>query len=545
MNTVMKTKTIFYSLFCFLFISGGMFAQAWDGTTKTAWTVGDGLTAETAFEISTPAHLAYLAQEVNAGTTYESKFFKMTTNLDLGSQQWTRIGGATGTLTTTFPFKGTFDGQGFTVSNLYQVITGNSEDAKNIGLFGYVEGGVIKNLGIASGFVQGFTRVGGLVGTLNTGTVDNCYNKANIETAPASDRFGGLVGSMVNGTIRNSFNSGSLMAAKGTANNTIGGIVGISENGTIEFCFNVGSVTGNNGVGGIVASGGIANIRNCYNTGTIKGKQNFGGIVGIATNAADPAIEKCYSTGFMDISERKITGTAGTYGAVYGSSNTRIVNNSYYDTQLITNTSVLKGTPSLTSLMLGDGIRSSLGDDYWVYASGFYPALKNNKTSDAAILSISPLVMDEEDDVDGVVSNFTVETSTGVLWSSSDETGIDISGSNAMVLKKQADQNIIVTATYGSLSKSYNLFIPLDPSTAVNHMKNQLSVKLNGNVLSVHGDILYDSKLTVYDLTGSVVLSQKVSVNNTISLANLSKGVYVLAAVSSEGVSSSHKFIIQ
>jgi hypothetical protein len=536
----MKTKIFFYSIVSFLLISGSLFAQVWDGSTKTIWTAGDGLTAETAYEISTPANLAYLAQEVNAGNTYENTYFKMTTNLDLGSQPWTRIGGANGNFTTKFPFKGVFDGQGYAVSNLFNNRTGNHDlNDKNIGLFGYVEGGVIRNLGVSSGYVCGFTLVGGLVGTLNTGTIDNCFNNASVETARAAGRFGGIVGYMIDGTILNCYNVGGVMQTRGPLNNEIGGIVGYCANGIIQYCFNVGYVAGNNSIAGIAGSSANTNIHDCYNSGTLKGKLNFGGIVGLSANTVSPAIEKCYSNGLMDISE-----ITGSYGAVYGANSDREVNNSFFDVQLITSTTIAKGSARLTSQMLGDGIRSTLGEDDWEYASGFYPALKNNKSSDAAKLSIAPMVLDADDDVDGVISNFTVETSTGVLWSSSDETGIDISGSNAMVLRKQINQNIILTATYGSLSKSYNLFIPLDPSTGVNNVKNQLSVKLNGKVLEIYGDLMNNSKLTIYDLTGTVVVCQNFS-NNVIPVANLSKGVYILAAITSDGTTSTHKFLIQ
>jgi hypothetical protein len=531
----MKTNFILFLLFL---VSANLFSQAWDGSVTT-WTVGDGLSAETAYEISTPAHLAYLAQQVNAGTTYENQYFKMTTNLDLdglNSRQWIRIGSSA-----TSPFKGIFDGGGNAILNIFINRIGSSSPNDGIqGLFGYVDGGTIQNLGINSGFVSGLANIGVIVGILNNGTVQNCYNHATVETSRGQGAHGGLVGKMESGTIRYCYNAGDVMKIRGVNNNNVGGIVGWSVDGAIEFCFNVGSVSGANGVGGIVGSGENASINNCYNTGTIKGKLNSGGIVGITAGTKSPEIEKCYSTGFMDISE-----VTGNYGAILGASNIRPVNNSFYDVQLITSSLIMKGLPRLTSLMLGDGIRSSLGDDNWEYASGFYPALKNNNTSDAAKLSIAPMVLDADDDADGVVSNFTVETSTGVLWSSSDETGIDISGSNAMVLRKQTDQNIIVTATYGSLSKSYNLFIPLDPSTAVNNVKNQLSVKLNGKVLEIHGDLMNNSKLTIYDLTGSVVVSQYVRDNNVMSVANLSKGVYILAAVSSDGIASTHKFLIQ
>jgi hypothetical protein len=368
----MKTINILFLLFL---VSANLFSQAWDGSA-TAWTEGDGLSAETAYEISTPAHLAYLAQQVNAGTTYENQYFKMTTNLDLdglNSRQWIRIGSSA-----TSPFKGVFDGGGNSILNINIYRNEGVAATDGIqGLFGYVDGGTIQNLGINSGFINGLTNVGVIVGILNNGTVQNCYNHATVETTRAQGVHGGIVGKMNSGTIRYCYNAGDVMKTRGAQNNNIGGIVGQSDAGTIEFCYNIGSVSGNNGVGGIVGSGVTAIIHNCYNTGTIKGKLNSGGIVGITANFVSPAIEKCYSTGFMDISEV----TTGNYGAILGANNDRTVNKSFYDVpNIVVTPKIVKGAATSTADMLGDALKSALGDTDWEFVAGKYPQLKNRSS---------------------------------------------------------------------------------------------------------------------------------------------------------------------
>ena len=53
-------------------------SAAWDGTVAAGFGGGDGSSAETACEIANGEQLARLAQDVNSGTDYEGKFFKLT-----------------------------------------------------------------------------------------------------------------------------------------------------------------------------------------------------------------------------------------------------------------------------------------------------------------------------------------------------------------------------------------------------------------------------------------------------------------------------------
>ena len=55
----------------------------------------------------------------------------------------------------------------------------NASGGDKQGLFGYVSGGTIENLGVDGG-VTGKTDVGGVVGYNDKGTVQNCYNTAAV-----------------------------------------------------------------------------------------------------------------------------------------------------------------------------------------------------------------------------------------------------------------------------------------------------------------------------------------------------------------------------
>ena len=196
-------------------------SAAWDGTSTAGFGGGDGSSAETACEIANGEQLAFLAQQVNSGTDYEGKFFKLTADIDLGGKEWTPIGGYY------HCFKGTFDGDGHTVSNF--II--NLED-ECIGLFGK-NNGTIMNLGVENAEITGYDYVGGVCGE-NNGTIKNCYN-----TGAVSGNFdiGGVCGfNSDGGTIQNCYNTGAVSGNSETSS-AIGGVCGYNNTGTITNCY--------------------------------------------------------------------------------------------------------------------------------------------------------------------------------------------------------------------------------------------------------------------------------------------------------------------
>ena len=89
--------------------------------------------------------LKLLAKKVNGGTTYEKTYFKQTADIDLNNEPWTPIGTVIviNNGKDARPFKGTFDGDGYKITNLK--VTGNSNNA---GLFGYTQDATIKNCNV-------------------------------------------------------------------------------------------------------------------------------------------------------------------------------------------------------------------------------------------------------------------------------------------------------------------------------------------------------------------------------------------------------------
>jgi len=205
------------------------------------------------------------------------------------------------------PFTGVFDGNGHTITGLYENLTLRIYGIA-AGLFGIVCNGIIKNLGMIDSNIIvshpfGQANAGAIAGFIEFGTVSNCYNTGSVTattTADSGSHVGGIVG--YGGTIINCFNTGNVTAI-GTAGaySVAGGIMG--EGSTISNCYNTGKVSaisyGNAKAGGIVGVSDTTVINNCYNTGNISASSSeansyAGGINGYLLGGT---LNNCYNIG--------------------------------------------------------------------------------------------------------------------------------------------------------------------------------------------------------------------------------------------------------
>ena len=196
--------------------------------------------------------LKLLAQKVNSGETYEGKYFKQTANIDLSNEtNWTPIGTVTNDGKDARPFKGTFDGDGYKITNLK--VTGNSNNA---GLFGYTQDATIKNCNV-TGEVKGFNDVGGIVGNADGKTqILSCSFRGDV--TGEDSYIGGIAGS-ARGTIKNCYALADVTARIEIA----GGIAGYAYHVTIENCYYSGNVPAGNSAGGIAGFVSGSTIKNC------------------------------------------------------------------------------------------------------------------------------------------------------------------------------------------------------------------------------------------------------------------------------------------
>lgn len=261
--------------------------DVWDETppaADNAYTYSGGEGSEyNPFRISTAKDLAQLAANVNAGYNSD-KYFSLTKNINLNEKEWTPIGSSYEK-----SFKGTFDGNGYSV-------TGLSINSKQqyLGFFGDIEQGTVKNLNVTGNIISdfynnGYGCVGGIAGTAYASYIIGCSYSGSVTSINYNTRTGGICGS-VSGYVIGCYNTGKV---ESTDKNSAycGGIAGTTgSNSGIIGCYNTGNVTGTNGtkVGGIVAFN-QAKVRGCYNTGTVTGvtysDAYCGGILG--SNSAD------------------------------------------------------------------------------------------------------------------------------------------------------------------------------------------------------------------------------------------------------------------
>ena len=262
--------------------------DVWDGTTASGFAGGTGTEGDP-WLIENAEQLAYLAQQVNNGTDYERKHFRLVSDLDLRGNEWTPIG------TYRKPFWGGFDGGGHTITGM--TITGNRD---YVGLFGECHNftaasSYIKSVTVKQANISGRNFVGAIAG--EGANISDCYSIEN--TICANRCVGGICGSLT-GNISGCYNSSSV-----SGNSTAGGIMGsasyngIVGNGVVQYCYNIGAVTvrqQDSSVGGITgASANRYNISNCLNCGKITGNgKNVGGIAGSTDSNYMNFIGNCY-----------------------------------------------------------------------------------------------------------------------------------------------------------------------------------------------------------------------------------------------------------
>ena len=217
-------------------------------------------------------------------------------------------------------FSGEIDGAGFTVSGV--VIA--RPDLTEVGLFGVLNGGLIKNLSVAVTGVEGAQATGALVGRQLSGRIENCHSSGSVTTT--SSRGGGLVGSQEAGMI---FRCSSSCGVFGTASR-IGGLVGLSQAGNISESFATGNCESlSSRTGGLVGSlESDASVSDSYATGNVTGRNRAGGAIG----RLDGTISQAYATGNVTVTDADESGdypghVAGQVGSTGSYSNIFYPNN--------------------------------------------------------------------------------------------------------------------------------------------------------------------------------------------------------------------------
>ena len=194
------------------------------------------------YEISNAGQLYWFAEQVNSGET--SLNAVLTTDIvvnetvlaadgSLGADPDTlRMWRSIGDDDAENIFKGTFDGQGHTISGLYFSNDSNARDVMCASLFGF-SAGIIQNVGLEDSYLNHHNASAGIC-AMNDGQIVNCYNAGTILGYCAS---GICIENLDNGSIENCYNTGVIRG--------FGLVVGICNMnaGSMKDCYNNSDIT--------------------------------------------------------------------------------------------------------------------------------------------------------------------------------------------------------------------------------------------------------------------------------------------------------------
>lgn len=276
------------------FVAGvGVSFAAWDGSSSEKPET-EKIDNKDFFLIKTEANLAWFRDSVNAVKGNSTINAKLMASLDMGGKLFVPIAAGSSEIT----FGGIFDGNGFTISNLYM----NSDElgnipnefcpsgkpmcnAQNVGFIGVLGGGTVKNLNLenvdiaastnkgVSGGKDNPVSVGPVVGYQRNGTIEDCYASGNILTSGMGNSVGGIVGNAWSNEIKNSLSTVTILVSGDSS--AVGGIVGSIRDGgsynevAIDACAYDGNIILNSGNG---TAGGVVGY---YERGSLKVSRSY------------------------------------------------------------------------------------------------------------------------------------------------------------------------------------------------------------------------------------------------------------------------------
>ena len=230
-------------------------------------------------------------------------------NIDFSNQTIVSIG------TKNAPFAGTFDGNGFTISNL-KIKDNNSPNENSVGLFGYAKNATIKNMKLNNVYVAenrnasifNHNIIGLVCGTAENLTLENvevlntCQIHYSLENY-GTYSIGGLIGNAIKTNISNCYSNAEISTnlqnitlGFGTTNPLtyhIGGLVGFAENVSLKKCSSTSEISSE-----IVC------------TNTTYAESFVSGLIGLANDSLS-TISKSYFNG--QISANKTSQSSNNY----------------------------------------------------------------------------------------------------------------------------------------------------------------------------------------------------------------------------------------
>ncbi len=311
---------------------------------------GDG-TEASPYVITTASQLSAFCDDVNGGNDYKGKYVALGNDIDMSQSTSAFIGAGTADA----PFRGTFDGKSYTISNL-NIIAGEESYQ---GLFGYADStSVLKNVKLAnpvlnvagnysaplagwcSGAVSGITVTGasltyanhtgaGVVGYLLNNEITDCEFTGSITGAGEN---AGVVGDLVGRAKGYNLKAHGSITMSSTANTiykSVGGVVAStlpSKDAEPVLSHSYSDMqltdkTGNAYMGGVVGQVLTGTVECCFNAGPISGaattttSKSTGSVGGVAGNVYGGNLADCYNANIV-INSNYSTQVGGVVGYV-------------------------------------------------------------------------------------------------------------------------------------------------------------------------------------------------------------------------------------
>lgn len=204
-------------------------------------------TSSDPYQISTWEHLDSIRNNLGSYFVLNNDLDSSTTGYDTyassnanSGKGWIPIGSDS-----TTEFTGNFDGNGFSISDLYI----NRSSEQEVGLFWRTNGATLTSFALLNVDITGNNNTGGIVG-INNGTINNCFVSGLVSSpvTGSNSKLGAIAGDSGGGVISQVYS-----IAECNGDNRVGGLLG-QNGGTLELSYSAGKVVADRSdVGGLVA----------------------------------------------------------------------------------------------------------------------------------------------------------------------------------------------------------------------------------------------------------------------------------------------------
>lgn len=273
---------------------------------------------ESKYEISSKNHLLQL---MNKGTLfsdtgtpptdYWSSDYIQVSDIDLESDSSIKPIGSS-----VESFSGSYNGQGFSITDWnYQ---NASED--HVGLFGYISAALLQDISMeGTWLLSGGSQCGFLVGAVGSSSgvynVNADFSSGSITSSGTN--VGGLIGAAIGSTLEGVTSKGSLSSITGFTN--VGGMVGSISSGTnLNYVRNLIRFIVSPAISGTSCAGVCAHVLNSNSTyimnsmiGSITGIDDAGGVFSTIENTSSNSINHVVNSMTGSISSTGVSSSAG------------------------------------------------------------------------------------------------------------------------------------------------------------------------------------------------------------------------------------------